>query len=134
MSTETTVEKRPRREAANAERTRTGRVYCPNVDIIERADELLVLADMPGVAAEDIDVRFENGTLEIHGRVRPRQDDETRFLLREYGVGDFHRSFEVSEIIDAGRITAECANGVLTLRLPKAESARPRTIAVKPGG
>lgn len=134
MSTQSTVEKRPLREAANAEPTRTGRVFCPNVDIIERADELLVLADMPGVAAEDIDVRFENGTLEIHGHVRARQGDDTRFLLREYGVGEFHRSFDVSEIIDAARITAECADGVLTLRLPKAESARPRTIAVKAAG
>jgi HSP20 family protein len=119
-------------EAARPERTRSGRAYQPNVDIIEKTDELLVLADVPGARPEDIDVHFENRTLDIHAKVQPRYPENTRLLMQEYGVGDFHRSFEVSEAIDAARIYAECTDGVLTLHLPKAEAVKPRKIAVKP--
>lgn len=118
-------------EVAQAERTRSGRAYRPNVDIIENKEELLVVADMPGVSSDSIDVKFENGSLEIHGRVPNRQSPDTRYLLREYGVGDFYRSFQVSEAVDASRITAEFADGVLTLHLPKTEAVKPRKIAIK---
>lgn len=104
--------------------------YRPNVDIVETAQELTLHADMPGAEAKSIDVRFENGTLTITGRVRPRQEEETCFLAREYGVGSFRRSFEVSEAIDASKITAEYAQGVLTLHLPKVEAVKPRKILV----
>lgn len=118
-------------EVAQAERTRSGRAYRPNVDIIENKEELLVVADMPGVSSDSIDVKFENGSLEIHGLVPNRQSPDTRYLLREYGVGDFYRSFQVSEAVDASRITAEFADGVLTLHLPKTEAVKPRKIAIK---
>lgn len=114
------------------EPTRNGGLcFRPNVDIVETPDELIVFADVPGVAKDDVDIQFENGTLTLWGRVRPRQSEGTSFVLREYGVGDFHRSFRVSEQIDAGRITAKLNGGVLTLHLPKAEAARPRKISVK---
>lgn len=112
------------------ERTRTGRTYRPNVDIIEREHELLVLADMPGARPDSIDIRFENGTLTISGKVEARQQSDTRYLLAEYGVGDFLRSFTVSEIVDATKISAEYVDGVLTLHLPKLEAAMPRKIRV----
>ena len=123
--------KSPAEEATGAEHTRSGRCYRPNVDILERSDELLVLADVPGAAPEHVDVNFEEGTLAIHAKVEPRQAPETDYLLHEYGVGDYYRSFRVSEAIDASKITAECADGVLTLHLPKAEAVKPRKIAVK---
>lgn len=129
--TTTTIEKPANTPVTRCEHTRCGRQYRPNVDIVETKDELTVYADMPGVAAGDIDINFENGMLSIRGKVSERQDRETRFVLREYGVGDFVRSFEVSEAIDSTRITAECANGVLTLHLPKVEAVKPRKIAVK---
>jgi len=128
-----TIQKAPQTEVSRTERTRTGRAYVPNVDIIERKDELLVLADVPGVTAQDIDIHFENGTLEISARVRPRVSESTRMLLQEYGVGDFHRAFEVSEAIDAGKIHAQYADGVLTLHLPKVEAVKPHKITVKAG-
>jgi len=119
-------------QSGSAERTRSGCCYRPNVDILEQDDELLVLADVPGAASDSIDVKFEDGMLEIHAAVAPRRGGagETG-LMREYGVGDYFRRFQVSEEIDASKIAAEYANGVLTLRLPKSEAAKPRKIAVK---
>jgi len=90
------------------------------------------VADMPGAGAGDVDVHYENGQLSIHGKVDPRQDESnTNYLLHEYGVGDFHRTFQVGEGIDAARIAADMRNGVLTLHLPKAQEVLPRRIEVK---
>ena len=123
----------PAEEVTPAEHTRSGRYYRPNVDILEQADELIVLADMPGASGEAIDIHFEDGNLTIRAKVEPRQDEKTEYLVREYGVGDFYRTFRISEAIDASKITAEYADGVLALHLPKAEEAKPRKIAVKTG-
>ena len=120
------------REASTAcERTRGGRCYRPNIDIIEGAEELTLVADLPGATSEAIDVRFEDGKLAIYGSVKAREPNGARLLLQEYGVGDFHRSFEVSEAIDPDKISADFQNGVLTLHLPKSAAARPRKITVK---
>lgn len=118
-------------EEGKAERLRAGRCYRPNVDILEKADELLVQADVPGAKPDAVDVKFEDGTLSIHAKVAARQEADTQYLLNEYGVGDYYRTFEVTEAVDASKITAECADGVLTLHLPKAESLRPRKIKVQ---
>jgi len=128
---DTAIEKKGSDAVTRREHTRSGLHYRPNVDIIESKDELTVLADLPGVRPQDLDINFERGTLTLHGRVRPRQDEDTQFLLLEYGVGDFYRTFEVSECIDAGRIHAELADGVLKLHLPKVEAAKPRKIEVR---
>jgi|WetSurMetagenome_2_1015567.scaffolds.fasta_scaffold549278_2 HSP20 family protein len=113
-----------------AERTRCGCCFRPNVDIVEQNDELLVVADVPGAKSDAIDVKFEDGMLEIQAAVAPRSPDDDNCLLREYNVGDYYRSFQVSEAIDASKISAQYADGVLTLRLPKAEALKPRKIAV----
>jgi HSP20 family protein len=131
MATETAISKRPEDKVTRAEHTRNRPHYNPNVDIVETRDELLVLADMPGLEPGDVDVHFENGTLTIHGKVRERQTENTTYMLREYGVGDFHRSFEVSEAIRPDGITAEYADGLLTLHLPKTEAVKPRKITVR---
>ncbi len=130
MDNENTVAKPAVEQTAVAERTRSGCCFRPNVDILEQNDELLVLADVPGAKSDSIDVKFEDGVLEIYAAVPPRRGDEERYLLREYGVGDYYRTFQVSEAIDATKISAQYADGVLTLRLPKAEAAKPRKIAV----
>jgi HSP20 family molecular chaperone IbpA len=128
MSTESVV-KNPS-EAPAVEHTRNGLCFRPNVDIQERDDELLVVADVPGAKSDSIDLHFEDGMLTIHAKVSPRQEHEHGYLLREYGVGDYYRTFRVSEAVDASKITAEYADGVLTLHLPKAEAVKPRKIEV----
>ncbi len=131
MVAETTYDTKQGVEPGTAEQTRSGHWYRPNVDIIEKQEELLLLADMPGLGADLIDIRFEDGMLTIHGRVPPRQAEGVHYVIREYGIGDFYRTFRVSEEIDASRIAAEYRHGVLTLHMPKAEAVKPRTIAVK---
>ena len=115
-----------------AERTRGGYVYRPNVDIIEKTDALLLLADMPGTEAENVEINFEQGVLSVYARVNPRQeDDDTSHVIREYGVGDYARSFRIGEGIDSDKIEAEFSNGVLTLHLPKTAEVMPKKISVK---
>ena len=130
MATDT-LDKPATADVTRPEHTRSGRLYQSNVDILETAEELTVLAEMPGVDGSDLDINIENGTLMIHGKVAARQGEGVDHLLREYGIGDFHRTFQVSEAIDPSRITAECADGVLTLHLPKVEAVKPRKINVK---
>jgi HSP20 family protein len=113
----------------DSEHTRSGVHYRPDVDIVELADELVVHADVPGALGEEIDVNFEDGALTIYAKV-PNRAPSGPVLLREYGIGDYRRTFRVSEQIDASRISAQYRHGVLTLHLPKAERARPRKIKV----
>jgi HSP20 family protein len=124
------IDKPEHAEVIRTEHTREGRCYRPNVDIVETANELTLHADVPGVSRDGIDISFENGMLTIHGKVDEREREGVNVLLSEYGVGDFHRHFQVSESIDASKITAEYAKGVLTLHLPKVEAAKPRKITV----
>lgn len=127
----TAVEKGAGREVTRQEPTRGSPRYRPAVDIVETGDELRVLADVPGANPESIDINFERGVLTIHARIENRQPEGTTFLLREYGTGDYYRAFEVTENVDGGRISAEYREGVLTLRLPKAEKAKARKIEVR---
>jgi len=131
MANDAALEKREGR-TTEPEQIRGGQTYIPTVDIVEDERELLLLADVPGVRSEDVDIDYERGLLTIHGRVTPRQDpDGTNYLLREYGVGDFHRRFEIGEGMDASKIAAELRDGVLTVHLPKTQELMPRKIAVR---
>ena len=131
MSNESTLTKPDANEAKAVEETRCGCYYRPRVDILEKDDELVVLADVPGALADDIDVDFEDGTLTIDAKVAIRGDEGAEYLVREYGVGNYHRTFQVSEAVDREKISAEYADGVLSLHLPKAEAAKPRKIGIK---
>jgi len=101
----------------------------PRVDVVETENEFVLLADMPGVKPDDVDVRFEKGELTVHGRRpagRPGKEPEQR----EAEATNFQRVFAVDETVAADRITAELKNGVLTVRLPKVEAVKPRRITV----
>ena len=87
---------------------------------------------LPDLGIVGIDIDYERGQLTVQARVLPRQSAErTNYLLQEYGVGDFCRSFQVGEGIDAEKIHAGIADGVLTVHLPKAAELKPRRIEVK---
>lgn len=131
MDTSEAIEKRET-TTTEVEPTHGGRTYIPTVDIVENQDELLLIADVPGATRDGVDIDYERGRLTVQARVEPRQPaDRTHYLLQEYGVGDFSRSFQVGEGVDAGKIHAEIAEGVLTVHLPKAAELKPRRIEVK---
>lgn len=104
--------------------------FAPRFDIAETAEEILLWGDMPGVTRESLDVRCEKSELVIQGRVPARHADK-RFRQGEYGIGDYYRAFPIAETIDVDNVTAELKNGVLSVRLPKRASAKPRRITVK---
>jgi len=113
------------------ETTRPGAYFQPAVDIFETREELVVVADMPGVPPDGIDIHLDGDQLSIEGRVRPEDYEGLKPLYVEYGVGGYHRRFTLGEMIDRDSIKAQMRNGVLVLRLPKAERARARRIAVE---
>jgi len=113
------------------ERTRSGRVYMPLTDIVETRDDIWVYADMPGADQGSVDVTLENNILTIEGFVDSGPRENLRLVRGEYGIGDFHRTFTLSDVVDRGQIEASIQNGVLKLRLPKAEPAKARKIEVR---
>ena len=121
----------PRRPGA-ARTTRGGVFFTPRVDIFETDKELTLFADLPGVRPEDVTCATRMANCCCTAASSRRQGKQTP-LLQEYEEGDFYRSFTIHESIDAGRISAECKNGVLTVHLPKAEAVKPRQISVKGG-
>ena len=108
--------------------------FRPDVDIYETGDEYVVTADVPGAKPETIDLNVENGVLTLRAAVTERGPEGARPVAREYGVGAYERSFRIGEGIDTARIGAELRHGVLTLRLPKAETTRSRKITVQTKG
>src|SRR5262249_6774153 len=102
----------------------------PRVDVLETEDEVLVLADMPGVKPDEVDVRFEKGELTIHGRRQAVHADKES-QLREYEATDYFRAVAVAGTVAADRSSAELKGGVLTVHLPKVEAVKPRKIAVR---
>lgn len=105
--------------------------FLPHVDIGDMGDEVKLLADLPGVQPEEIDIRYEDGVLSVHAPVRPRQLPG-RLIKQEYGIGDYRRSFRIGDGFDPSRISAEARHGVLTIHVPRLAAARPRKIAVVP--
>ncbi len=113
------------------EQTRPGAVYSPSVDIFESGNSITVLADMPGVKAEDLKIDLRESVLTLTGHVARPEGAKESDLLREYQSGTFFRQFTLSEAIDQARIDAKLSCGVLRLELPKVEKAQPRQITVR---
>lgn len=127
---EKTIESTP--SAIQQEGTRENeRFVRPPVDIFESEDGLTVMADLPGVPKEGLDIQVKENTLTIKARARNPQTWSP--IYREFEVFNFFRQFELSDSVDVSRISAELRNGVLTLRLPKAEEAKPKQIPVQVG-
>lgn len=105
------------------------RYVTPAVDIYETDDSLVVVADMPGVKKDDLEISVENNLLTIHARPGVAMDESA--LMREFSLGEYFRQFTLGDKVDRDRITASLDQGVLTLSLPRAEEAKPRLIKVK---
>ncbi len=113
---------------AEATGTRERRIT-PAVDIYETSEGLVVMADLPGVARDDLEIQSDHNSLTISGASRHTVPGD--LVSREYELVNFHRRFQLGEKIDQSKITAELKHGVLTLNLPKAEAAKARLIDVK---
>ncbi|MFQ3573316.1 MAG: Hsp20/alpha crystallin family protein [Thermodesulfovibrionales bacterium] len=115
---------------AGVERTRDEKFYIPAVDIIEKGDNIIVIADVPGCDEKTVDITLEKNILTINGFVSADEMSGMRLALNEYGVGNYQRQFTLSEEIDREGIQAKVKNGVLTVILPKSATAKTRKIAV----
>jgi HSP20 family protein len=111
---------------------RTSRPWSPAVDILETENELVLKADLPDLKLADIDVRVENNTLSIKGERRFESDSEQKGYHRiERSYGSFVRSFAVPNSVDTEKVSADYKNGVLTVKLPKKEAAKPKQVKVE---
>ncbi|KQU80283.1 MULTISPECIES: Hsp20/alpha crystallin family protein [unclassified Rhizobacter] len=106
------------------------RPVSPAVDIFEDAGGITLLADMPGVSKDRLDVKLDGDTLSVEGRVELDMPSDMRALWAEVSVPRFRRNFTLSRELDTGRIEANLKDGVLTLRVPKQAHAQPRRIEV----
>ena len=112
------------------------RVWVPAIDVVEQKDSYLMYAELPGVDPSQIDITFEQNVLTIRGAkpstVQASSEGEVRVYAAERVTGSFERSMRLPEFVDGDHIAAEFSNGLLTVRVPKAQAAQPRRIEVKP--
>jgi HSP20 family molecular chaperone IbpA len=112
------------------EATTPARVFVPVTDIFETPQALTVVLEMPGVDRNSIEASVENDVVTIEGRIDFAKYEGMQPVYTEYNVGHYARSFQISNKIDQGKISAEMSDGVVTLLLPKAEQAKQRKIQV----
>ena len=132
MTVKQELQVQPKRELENKEEnTIPVRVFLPTADIYETQDALKVVLEVPGVEKSNIDVRVEDGILNVDGRLDLAKYQGLQPLYTEYNIGHYSRSFRLSNKINQEKIDAELNDGVLSLTLPKVEEAKPRTIRVE---
>lgn len=130
----TELKVREKQEVASpAEQTTPGLVFTPAVDIFETEKQITLLADMPGVKAEDLTIDLRDNTLTLAGDIAPVDESSEEEILVEYETGRYYRQFTLGEMVDQGKIDAKLKDGVLRLSLPKVEKATPKKITVKTG-
>lgn len=117
--------------APKEEKTVPTRYYVPTTDIYETDATLTLVMEVPGVEKKDVNVQLENDVLRVEGRIDFSKYEGLEPLYAEYNVGHYARAFTLSDKIDQDGISAELADGVLTLTLKKAKSALPRRIAIR---
>lgn len=130
---ETELEKHEKQEVVHedgAERITDRPVFRPRADIYETEKAIHIVANLPGVDESSVDITLEKNVLEIYGRVVPQAPDDTTLAYTEYTVGDFERSFVLSDEIDRDGIEASVKDGVLNLTLPKHKGVQTRKIKV----
>ena len=108
-------------------------LFNPPIDIYETPDGLVLYADLPGVDSEGLDLQVQDNRLTLFGRVTSAVPESAEMMHQEYQIGDFLRSFILSDEVDHDRIQAKLVNGVLRVELPRAPRAKPRRIEVSGG-
>lgn len=126
----TDLEKQAAQNPIATERMKPGKVFVPRVDIRETKDTMVIIADMPGVDENSVDITLEKNVLTITGSVIPAVFDQHSIVHAEYDVGDFERAFTISDEIDRDGITAVVKNGVFKVTLRKAEKVKTKKIAI----
>jgi len=126
----TDIEKQTAQNPVTTERTKPGKVFVPKVDIRETKDEMILIADMPGVDENSVNITLEKNILTITGSVAPQVYEGHAIVHAEYDVGDFERAFTISDEVDRDHIVATVKNGVLRVTLRKAEKVKARKIAI----
>lgn len=112
------------------ESTKPGLRFTPTVDIFENDNVITLLADMPGVTADGLEIDLRDNILTLEGDVTPFEKQDESNVIVEFEVGKYWRQFTLTEMIDQSKIEANLNNGVLRLNLPKVEKAQPRKIKV----
>jgi HSP20 family protein len=130
MSPQELQVQKKREQDGKEEGTIPVRTFLPTADIYEDRDSLKVLLEMPGVEKHNVSVHVEDGVLFVEGRLDLAKYRGLQPLYTEYNIGNYSRSFRLSNAIDQDKIAAELKDGVLTLTLQKAEKAKPRTIQI----
>jgi HSP20 family molecular chaperone IbpA len=133
LQTRDDVEKQEVEVVEGTERTRPGKAYVPRADIYETNNDLVIVADMPGVDENSLDITLEKNVLSIKGFVDFPTPENYSLAYAEYEVGDFERNFTLSNDFDRENISAKIKNGVLYIHLPKAGPAKTKKITVNAG-
>lgn len=108
--------------------------WTPPVDILEKRDRIVLTAELPGFAEDQVQLRFEDGVLTLDGERRfEKEVDEARYHCVERSYGRFSRSFRLPANVDEEAITATFVNGLLVVELPKREEVRPKSIRIRAG-
>lgn len=121
-----------KKEVQGYEQTLAGRAYVPEVDIFEDAEGLWLWADMPGVKSDSVTVELNNDVLSLQGQIEAAEYAGLTPAYTEYNVGNFVRRFTVprSGSLDRDKITARVVDGVVEVKLPKSDRAKPKRIAI----
>jgi HSP20 family molecular chaperone IbpA len=125
------LQSKKEQSSMETESTRNRKIFIPPVDIMEKDNAIVLFGDMPGVDEKSVDITLEKNILTITGTIEPEQYKDYRIAYAEYNIGDYRRSFTISDTIDQDNIKATVKNGMLTLTLPKAEPAKAKKIEVK---
>lgn len=105
--------------------------YVPDVDILEDSESIRLVADIPGAAQSDVDVTVENNILTINASATISTPEGCTLAGQEYGIGNYHRDFSLSDSIDVDGIKATVKNGVLEVVIPKREEVKTRKIKIE---
>jgi HSP20 family protein len=106
------------------------RSFSPSLDVVEHDDEFAVSIDLPGVSEKDIDITVANNVLTVRGEKNEEKEEKGRYYRKETWSGGFQRTISLPNTVDANKVEAGMKNGVLTVRLPKREEAKPKRISV----